>query len=161
MPVSLYIDFRYIWIKIYRYPIYKSTFLFAFWHIYILKSDTLNQNISMNTAEDFWKRVDNARGNKTLKEIAEELDGSYITLLNQRSQNRYPSRANMMRIAEILGTSLDSLVSDSPGIPKITPEMDYVRRNKRAEWIVHKCMTGDRMLAILYSFVECLEKEGY
>ena len=38
----------------------------------------------MNTAEDFWKRVDNARGNKTLKEIAEELDGSYITLLNQR-----------------------------------------------------------------------------
>lgn len=67
----------------------------------------------------------------------------------------------MMRIAEILGTSLDSLVSDSPGIPKITPEMDYVRRNKRAEWIVHKCMTGDRMLAILYSFVECLEKEGY
>lgn len=115
----------------------------------------------MNTAEDFWKRVDNARGNKTLKEIAEELDGSYITLLNQRSQNRYPSRANMMRIAEILGTSLDSLVSDSPGIPKITPEMDYVRRNKRAEWIIEKCIESDRMLAVLYSFVETLDREGF
>ena len=67
----------------------------------------------------------------------------------------------MMRIAEVLGTTLDSLVSDVPEPNRITAEMDYVRRNKRAEWFVHKCMTGDRMLAILYSFVECLEKEGY
>lgn len=67
----------------------------------------------------------------------------------------------MMRIAEILGTSLDSLVSDSPGIPKITPEMEYVRHNKRAEWIIHRCIESDRLLAVLYSFVECLSKEAF
>ena len=67
----------------------------------------------------------------------------------------------MMRIAEILGTSLDSLVSDTPASYKITPEMDYVRRNKRAEWIIEKCIESDRMLAVLYSFVETLDREGF
>ena len=64
----------------------------------------------------------------------------------------------MVRIAEVLDTSIDSLISDTPNVPKITPEMDYVRRNKRAEWIIEKCMESDRMLAVLYSFVECMER---
>lgn len=116
---------------------------------------------AMNTAKGFWDRVDTIRDGKSLKDLADEIGLNYTTLINQRSKNRYPSRPDMMRIAEVLGTTLDSLVSDVPEPNRITAEMDYVRRNKRAEWIVHKCMTGDRMLAILYSFVECLEKEGY
>ena len=116
---------------------------------------------AMNTAKGFWDRVDTIRNGKSLKDLADEIGLNYTTLINQRSKNRYPSRPDMMRIAEVLGTTLDSLVSDVPEPNRITAEMDYVRRNKRAEWIVHKCMTGDRMLAILYSFVECLEKEGY
>ena len=96
-----------------------------------------------------------------MKDLADSIGLNYTTLRNQRSKNRYPSRPDMMRIAEILGTSLDSLVSDTPASYKITSEMDYVRRNKRAEWIIEKCISNDKMLAILYSFVECLEKEGY
>lgn len=114
----------------------------------------------MNSASDFWKKVDEKRGNKSLKDLAEELGLNYTTLRNQRSKNRYPSRADMLRISEILGTSLDSLVSETPNAPKITPEMEYVRRNRRAEWIIEKCMSNDKMLAILYSFVECIDRNG-
>lgn len=113
----------------------------------------------MNTAKGFWDRVDKLRNGKSLKDLADSIGLNYTTLRNQRSKNRYPSRSDMMRIAEILGTSLDSLVSDTPASYKITPEMDYVRRNKRAEWIMHRCMESEKMLAVLYAFVECLSKE--
>lgn len=66
----------------------------------------------------------------------------------------------MLKMAEVLGTTLDTLVSEDAGAVNITPEMEYVRRNKRAEWIIEKCMENDRMLAILYSFVECMDRNG-
>ena len=66
----------------------------------------------------------------------------------------------MLKMAEVLGTTLDTLVSEDAGAVNITPEMEYVRRNKRAEWIIEKCMESDKMLAVLYSFVEYLSKEG-
>lgn len=66
----------------------------------------------------------------------------------------------MLKMAEVLGTTLDTLVSEDAGAVKITPEMEYVRRNKRAEWIIEKCIENDRMLAVLYSFVECLDRNG-
>ena len=115
----------------------------------------------MNTAKGFWDRVDKLRNGKSLKDLADSIGLNYTTLRNQRGKRGCPSRPDMMRIAEILGTSLDSVVCDTPASYKITPEMDYVRRNKRAEWIIEKCISNDKMLAILYSFVECLEKEGY
>ena len=114
----------------------------------------------MNTAKGFWDRVNKLRNGKSLKDLADSIGLNYTTLRNQRSKNRYPSRSDMMRIAEILGTSLDSLVSDTPASYRITPEMDYVRRNRRAEWIMHRCMESEKMLAVLYAFVECLSKEG-
>lgn len=114
----------------------------------------------MNTAQDFWSRVDALRGGKSLKDLADSIGLNYTTLINQRSKNRYPSRADMIKISEVLGTSIDSLLSDTPASYKITPEMDYVRRNKRAEWIMHRCMENEKMLAVLYAFVECLGKEG-
>lgn len=115
----------------------------------------------MNTAKGFWDRVDTIRDGKSLKDLADEIGLNYTTLINQRSKNRYPSRPDMMRIAEVLGTTLDSLVSDVPEPNRITAEMDYVRRNKRAEWIIEKCIESDRMLAVLYSFVETLDREGF
>ena len=113
----------------------------------------------MNTAQDFWNRVDSLRGGKSLKDLADSIGLNYTTLINQRSKNRYPSRADMIKISEVLGTSIDSLLSDTPVKLNITPEMDYVRRNKRAEWIMHRCLESEKMLAVLYAFVECLSKE--
>lgn len=115
--------------------------------------------VAMDTAQGFWKRVDVFRNGKSLRDLADEIGLNYTTLINQRSKNRYPSRTDMMKIAHVLGTTLDELLSDTSSMYKITPEMDYVRRNKRAEWIIDKCMESDRMLAVLYSFVECLSKE--
>ena len=115
----------------------------------------------MKSAQDFWKQVDLHRNGKPLKELAEDMGMNYITLLNQRSQCRYPSRTDMLKMAEVLGTTLDTLVSEDAGAANITPEMEYVRRNKRAEWIIERCIENDRLLAILYSFVECLSKEAF
>lgn len=115
----------------------------------------------MNTAQDFWNRVDALRGGKSLRDLAMDIGLNYTTLINQRSKNRYPSRPDMIKIAELLGTSIDSLLSDASVTLSITPEMDFVRRNKRASWIIERCIENDRLLAILYSFVECLSKEAF
>ena len=112
----------------------------------------------MDRAVNFWKRVDDARGNVSLLDISEAISVPYSTIRNQRAENRYPKRSEIEAIASFLGVSFDYLDRGFEQI-NITPEMDYVRRNKRAEWIMHKCMESEKMLAVLYSFVECLSKE--
>ena len=114
----------------------------------------------MNTASNFWKRVDELRGERTLCDISEELSIPYSTIRNQRAESRYPKRNEIEKIANVLGVTSDFLITGSSPA-SITPEMEYVQRNRRAEWIIEKCIANDKMLAILYSFVECLEKEGY
>ena len=115
----------------------------------------------MNTAQGFWKRVDTLKGCMSLRELADSISLNYTTLINQRSKNRYPSRIDIMKISELLGVSVDSLLSDNAVQLEITPEMDFVRRNKRASWIIGRCIENERLLAILYSFVECLSKEAF
>ena len=113
----------------------------------------------MNTAKGFWDRVDKLRNGKSLKDLADSIGLNYTTLRNQRSKNRYPKRSEIEAIASFLGVSPDFLERGYERI-NITPEMDYVRRNRRAEWIMHRCMESEKMLAVLYAFVECLSKEG-
>lgn len=93
----------------------------------------------------------------SLCDISEAISVPYSTIRNQRAESRYPKRAEIEAIASVLGVSSDYLERGYERI-SITPEMDYVRRNKRAEWIIEKCMESDRMLAVLYSFVECMER---
>ena len=112
----------------------------------------------MDRAIDFWKRVDELRGDISLSDLSEAISVPYSTIRNQRTENRYPKRSEIEAIASFLGVSFDYLDRGFEQI-NITPEMDYVRRNKRAEWIMHKCMESEKMLAVLYAFVECLSKE--
>lgn len=95
----------------------------------------------------------------SLLDISEAISVPYSTIRNQRAENRYPKRSEIEAIASFLGVSPDFLERGYERI-NITPEMDYVRRNKRAEWIMHRCMESEKMLAVLYAFVECLSKEG-
>ena len=113
----------------------------------------------MDRAIEFWKRVDELRGNISLSDLSEAISVPYSTIRNQRTENRYPKRSEIEAIASFLGVSFDFLDRGFEQI-NITPEMDYVRRNKRAEWIMHRYMESEKMLAVLYAFVECLSKEG-
>ena len=113
----------------------------------------------MDRAIEFWKRVDELRGNISLSDLSEAISVPYSTIRNQRTENRYPKRSEIEAIASFLGVSPDFLERGYERI-NITPEMDYVRRNRRAEWIMHRCMESEKMLAVLYAFVECLSKEG-
>ena len=112
----------------------------------------------MDRAIEFWKRVDELRGNISLSDLSEAISVPYSTIRNQRTENRYPKRSEIEAIASFLGVSFDFLDRGFEQI-NITPEMYYVRRNKRAEWIMHRCMESEKMLAVLYAFVECLSKE--
>ena len=112
----------------------------------------------MDRAIEFWKRVDELRGNISLSDLSEAISVPYSTIRNQRTENRYPKRSEIEAIASFLGVSFDFLDRGFEHI-NITPEMDYVRRNKRAEWIMHRCMESEKMLAVVYAFVECLSKE--
>ena len=95
----------------------------------------------------------------SLLDISEAISVPYSTIRNQRAENRYPKRSEIEAIASFLGVSPDFLERGYERI-NITPEMDYVRRNRRAEWIMHRCMESEKRLAVLYAFVECLSKEG-
>lgn len=115
--------------------------------------------MGMTKAQIFWQRVDEARGDHSLMDIAEATMIPYSTIRNQRAEGRFPKRKDIESIAIFLGVTTDFLETGHDAIA-ITPEMEYVRRNRRAEWIIEKCMANDRMLAILYSFVECMDRNG-
>ena len=77
-------------------------------------------------AYDFWNRVDALKGNVKLSKIAEETGVNYQTLRNQRSENRYPKRDDIAKIAEYLKTTEEYLMTGiCPGLPKTT-DYDYV-----------------------------------
>ena len=54
---------------------------------------------------EFWKRVDELRGDTKLSKLANDLNLNYTTIRNQRSENRYPKNEDISKIARYLGTT--------------------------------------------------------
>lgn len=79
-------------------------------------------------AFDFWKRVDELKGSKTLATIAKDTDINYQTLRNQRSENRYPKKEDIRKIASCLNTSEEFLLT---GIQENTTT-DYLMTGRGA-----------------------------
>ncbi len=78
-------------------------------------------------AEKFWERFDRERKSKgiSIKSITERLDLSYPLLITQRSRQIFPSVTTACKIAKILDTTVEylitgeelvNLVEDSMGI---------------------------------------------
>jgi len=102
-------------------------------------------------AFQFWKRVDELREGTSLKKICEDLDIKYTRMRDNRSDNRYPNREDMIRLAKYLNTTVDYLMTGTPGTPSIqSSSFDYVE----------DAMTKDSILAdIIASLIKQIKGE--
>lgn len=100
----------------------------------------------------YWKRVDELRGRMTLSEIAEHSGIKEQSLRNMRSQNRFPKQDVSMKIAELLGTSVDYLVSGGEQQRKEEaecPEAEFVKNNPEARLLIRAVMEDPSILPLV------------
>ncbi len=79
-------------------------------------------------AFDYWKRVDELRGTKTLSDIAEAMGIKEQSLRNMRSDCRYPKLSASQQLAAYLNTNVDYLISGKieSASPPTSTSTDYV-----------------------------------
>lgn len=62
-------------------------------------------------ASDFWNRIDELKGDIKLTQVAKTTGINYQTLRNQRSENRYPKKEDMEKLASYLSTTVEYLMT--------------------------------------------------
>ena len=62
------------------------------------------------SAYNYWKRVDELRGNKSIDQIGEEIGLKGQSLRNMRSQVRFPKAEASLKIAKCLSTTVEYLM---------------------------------------------------
>ena len=111
----------------------------------------------MLTAYQFWQRVDVLRGDKTLKEIAEDFHLNYATIKDMRTKDRYPKLEVCAGLARSLGTSLDYLITGDEARLS-TPEARYVDTSPEAQALVRAIMRDPQLLQALGALALSAEK---
>lgn len=97
---------------------------------------------------DFWKRVDELRGQISLKELADMTGIRYSRIRDSRSLCRAPGIYDVVKISEALGVSMTYLVTGKDSL-MLTPEMIFVRDNKTARLLIRKMMDNPALLEAL------------
>lgn len=65
----------------------------------------------MDTEKNFWERVYELKGDKTLQDLCEHTGLSKATLASTKSRNKLPSLTDADKIAKYLGTTIDYLLN--------------------------------------------------
>lgn len=96
-------------------------------------------------AMDYWRRVDELLDiqNKTLKELAFDIDVSYDVVRAYRYKNRYPKSDVQFKIANALHTSIDYLMTGKkaeaePADPEIGKIVSKLSGNPKLTELVSK-----------------------
>ncbi len=127
-------------------------------------------------AFEFWKRVDELKGDMFLQELAEKAGLNYKTMRNQRSNCTFPKSVDMQAIAKVLGTTQEYLMTGlgeqsnttsdvllggkagaREGAP-LSPEALAVEKDDRLKALVRACLRDPRLLDIISAVVESSEK---
>ena len=114
-----------------------------------------------NSPYDFWKRVDELRKEKTVKKICEDLGLKYTRIRDNRSEERYPNRDDMVVIAKYLNTTVDYLMTGIHIRPvdNLCPEARYVQESPEARLLVSQVMKDPALLSALAVVIESTRKE--
>lgn len=102
-------------------------------------------------AYEFWKRVDELRYPSSLSEFSKKVGVPYQTLLNQRSECRYPKRDDISKIASALHTSIDYLMTGKkaeaePADPEIGKIVSKLSGNPKLTELVSRYIDSVRDL---------------
>jgi len=109
---------------------------------------------------EFWKQVDIVRGQKSLRNVADECHLNYQVVKDQRSDNRLPKLEDAVAIARVLGVSVESLLSSQPAIQSHhSPEVEEIARKLESLPMEELYMVG-RMVSGLGNEGKNSEKLG-
>lgn len=111
----------------------------------------------MISAYSFWQRVDQLRGDRTLKEIAEKFGLNYATIKDMRTKDRYPKLDVLVSLADSLGVSLDYLITGNER-QLSSPEARYVEEHPEARALVRAVMRDPALLSALSAVIVSSEK---
>ncbi len=124
-------------------------------YLFISRSNKMDDN-----AFQFWERIDKLRNNKSLKDIASDIDVSYATIKDMRSRCRLPKQDTCAKLADYLHTSVDYLMTGthSSVSDSITPEARYVNEHIEAQALIRAVMRDPALLQALSLVIESAER---
>ena len=116
-------------------------------------------------AYNFWGRVDDLRGERTLGELAAGMGLKEQSLRAMRSQMRYPKADALSRLADFLGTTTEYLVyGKGDAVGRDLPEVEFVRQSPEARTLIRAVMQDPALLRALSLVIEStrvtIDKEG-
>ncbi len=112
-------------------------------------------------AFQYWKRVDELRGDMSLSEIADIMNIKGQSLRNMRSCNRLPKLEATQKLADYLHTTVDYLMTGIHIRPvdNLCPEARYVQESPEARLLVSQVMKDPVLLSALAVVIESTRKE--
>lgn len=105
-----------------------------------------------------WARVDKARGNCSLNDIAKSTGINYQRIKEQRSSNRIPSAEDMFKLSKVLNVSFEYLLTgESTESPLISPEARLVDQDEELKALVRAISHDRRLLSAISAVVRSYE----
>ena len=102
--------------------------------------------------DNFWNRLDFARGKKTIKALTESLGIEYETIRVQRTRHRFPKPEYMYLLAQSLDVTVDYLLTGKKEQKKSYPI--------RIEVIAVKlCKVSDQNLSLIENTINLMPEE--
>ncbi len=110
----------------------------------------------------FWKRVDELRGDKRLKDLSAVIGIKEQSLRMMRSRCSIPRALAVKALAEYLGTTQSYLLegdngNETPAVTQDLPEVEYVRNSPEAQALIRAVMRNPRLLEALAVVIESEE----
>ena len=110
-------------------------------------------------AFEFWKRVDKLRGPITITKMCDDLNIKYTRIRDNRSENRYPSKTDMIAIAKYLNTSIDYLMTGRGAARGEESDVaGYLEGNAEAKAIVKAMMENPGLTEHLAAILKMMGK---
>lgn len=106
---------------------------------------------------NFWKRVDEKKGNLTITKLCEDLNLKYNRIRDNRSENRLPNIEDLIRIANYFHTDVNYLLTGADYL-SLAPEVEYVRTNPQARALIRAVMRDEHLLTALALVIESFER---
>lgn len=106
-------------------------------------------------AYEFWKRVDELKGSVTVTQMCKDLNIKYTRIRDNRSENRYPSKNDMIAIADYLHTSIDYLMTGKKAEAEPScPEAEAVKESPELQALVRAMTKDPKLLQVVAAIIE-------
>ncbi len=104
-------------------------------------------------AYDFWARVDELRQDMPLMTVARLIGLNYATIKDKRTRGAYPRIDLLPVLADVLGTTIDYLLTGKERDESLSPEISFILDHPEARDLVRLMMADPSILPHLSALV--------